>query len=361
MSRIYLDHNSTTPLSGNAYKAFREVDWHNPNSTSPNGLLNAHKIKQAEQIILDHINGHEGRIIWTSSGSQANNLIIQAACVDNELITSPMEHKSVLQWKNKLAHLCNVLSGGVVSVKDIHENIITYKNDPYCIEYLISIQLVNNETGVIQPVHTLKELPKIKSTRTRIHTDGVQALGKINIDVEKLGLDALSLSAHKVNGYKGIGCLWIKEDFYQDIKEWIPYLGTPNPGLIWSFATCVKEIDVDSFQAKMHDLESHFLSELSQLVAYKHNTTAKRVPGTLSLSFPGVDAAELMFELDDKGVDVSLGSACNSNRISHVLEAMSLPEEQAKSTIRISFGKYQTKDEAVLAAQIIAESANLLR
>ena len=219
---------------------------------------------------------------------------------------------------------------------------------------LVSIMLVNNEIGTIQPI---KELCTVAHANgTLFHTDAVQGVGHLKIDVQDLGIDMLSASAHKFNGPKGIGFLYIRRgtqiSSYADggTQEFSRRAGTENVASIVGMAAALKGncdcLDVHSTSINM--LEHQLLNKLSAAnIPYKRNGGEKTLPGLISLSFAGADAEAIYHRMDLAGICIATGSACNSGstEISHVLKAISLNKEQAKGTIRISLGKNNTKDD----------------
>jgi cysteine desulfurase len=350
---IYLDHAASTPdLS---CTVGQNTEHWNANSHSLHSAgIHAHKIvEDAEKVVLDFINGHNGKIIWTGSGSQANMLAVNTLCSDSNstLITSAVEHKSLLQMIQN--YVIRVDSHGLIDP--------TMWTAVKCTTDLVSLQMVNNETGVMQPIKTARS----SVPNNYFHTDAVQAFGKIPIDVEDLGVDALSFSSHKANGPKGLGGLWV----HNRIANLFPYTGTVPVELICRLASVLKQKDqTDSLILKsqwINELERLFFRELRKTDVGPHglNAITNRTPGILSIHFPGVNGDDLMFSLSEQGVYVSTGSACNSGEIkpSHVLTAMGITEEVAYSTIRISIGVTNTLDEMIKVAQIIGNTTKELK
>lgn len=323
------------------------------------GLEVARQIKDAEGYILKVINGCNGRILWTGSGSQANNLAIQSICVDKELITSAIEHKSILQHTDRIVSAVMPNGCGKVPIIDIVD---TLNNHPST--RLISLQMINNETGICQQVAELGQFLKRKHKDVYLHTDAVQALGKLPIDVELMGVDLLTFSAHKFYGPKGLGGLWVSERCFHNLENRFPYLGTLPSEAIIKFASLMYDVDIqkvaDYLAVKEHRI-IHWFDTCG--LEYHQTATHDKIPGILSLCFPGVEAIELALELSDKGVYVSTGSACNSSstKPSYVLKAMGVPEEQIVSTIHVSVGHAVTPDQCHQAARIISETVKELR
>lgn len=349
MTMMYLDHNATSPILKTVHQAMVSAPFGNANSVNYTGIKAKIALLISEERIKKEINGHNGRIIWTSGGTQANYIAITGICKDKgDLITSNIEHKSIYNLRRNFGNTLDCLSNGMINL-NCGSDITKWKLLKSSTAKLVSLMYVNNETGVIQPVSDVKQLihPKIK-----FHIDAVQALGKIKIDIEKLGADLLTLSAHKIGGPQGIGCLWIRNNV--DIK--LQYLGTPNVAGIVGFGKAIKEISIKEYNDINIKNEYHFLKTLNENKCfYILNTKAHHIAGTLSISFPGIDGSELMYALSDKDIIVSTGSACNSNQeeLSYVLLNMGINEKQIKSTIRISMGKDISVNDIIKVANII--------
>lgn len=348
---IYLDHASTTPdftrdtvplrLDGNSHSIHQE------------GLYAAHYIKESEKIILDHINGHDGKLLWFSTGSQANTAAIRATCCTGDLLTTTIEHKSIRQWSRLSDFMIGPERHGHIDPVNFLGFLDRQK--------LASVMLVNNETGIVNDIQTIGEnIPE----EIYFHSDAVQALGKIPIDVEAWKLDLLTLSAHKAYGPKGIACLWVRNKVLQDVEMEFPYLGTLSPELIRRFGVAVKNINFYDSGVKAAQMEHIFLTHLmEEEIEFKQSSTHNRMAGHLSLCFPDIDNDELVFSLSDRGVYISTGSACDSGKVepSHVLSAMGIPEEEIKSTVRVTFGHAVTYDQCRDAAKIIASTIRELK
>lgn len=310
----------------------------NPHSIHIEGLKAKILIKKAEIIIKDHINGHRGRIIWTSSGSMANYWALKKK--DCFITSSEIEHKSILE---------HPFINGFLSYEQILEG--------WSDSDLITHMLANNETGQIFDVSWIKDT----NPDALLHVDAVAALGKIQIDVEKLQCDTLSLSAHKIGGPQGLGVLWVRDG----VEVNVPYLGTPNVKSIVNFAQIIKNIVPVFVSQILYEKENWFYKTLTanlsenEVFLNPHILTNK-IAGILNLSFPNVDKDELQLLLSDKGVMVGTGSACGKGD-SHVLKAMGLSEKRIKSAIRVSFNTLNTYEECTQAAKIIAETIKELK
>lgn len=352
---IYLDHASTTPplsVAGGAVDAIREFAWGNPHSIHKIGTSAQAVLSDAEEIICKSINGMNGRIIWTMNGTQANQLAIQTICKNDRaaLVTSTIEHKSIEELWRSYGSAVDPDAGYVWSTK-VSKYLTKWTK-------LVSIIAVNNETGRTNNIQKISKVVKEFNPQILMHTDAVQAFGKIPLDVESWGIDLLTLSAHKIYGPKGIGCLWIR-----DGVEFQPlYQGTPAPDLAAGFAEAVREatdpIKLQEYSTLLSNQMAEFGFRLNDTGVYFHvNSMAN---GIMSLRF-NVDADELVLALDDKHIAVSLGSACNNKqRDLRVLMNSGLTEQEARQTIRLSFGRAVNLDEIEIAAKIIAETVKEL-
>jgi len=344
---IYLDHASTTKPCTKARTA--ATVWANANGLSIPSRNAQYMIKQVEDTIRDAINGRGGRIIWCSGGTGSNSLAVNIACKGaGDLLTTSFEHKSVKQYVRRFGGTILNKSGRpdwLVLNKWLHEGV-----------KLLSIQYVNNETGnVIFPEHL--DMKKLKK-QALLHIDAVQALGKIKIDVEELGCDLLTLSAHKIYGPKGIGCLWVRDG----VELGFPYPGTPNtPGII-GFGIAVELVNHTLHWDSMGKLDIDFQNALKKEgIEYSRNTCGLPTTyGLMSLRF-GVDGTELMMSLEDKGIYISTGAACNKGEKSYVLEAMGLTDQEISETVRISLGRDSRAEDFEKVAVAIRETVEELR
>lgn len=363
---IYADNAATTKLDIDAFEAMKPYLLDEYGNASQHYSF-AHKPKkalnEARTVIAECINASPEEIYFTSGGTESDNWAIKGVALNGisaPIITSEIEHHAILNSCKAVETIgfpvvyLNVTKQGVVEPVELN-NAITSSTK------LVSIMYVNNEIGSIQPI---KELCKIAHKNGALfHTDAVQAVGHIHINVKELGVDLLSASAHKFNGPKGIGFLYVKNG--TPIQ---PYVnggsqesslrsGTENIASIIGMAVALKknceQID------KMSRLLANFESELLRLlkaynVPFIRNGADNHLAGNISLSFPGKDGEAIMHILDLRGICISTGAACNSinTEISHVLQAIGLQEEYAKGTIRISFGSNNTNEDV----QHIADS-----
>lgn len=347
---LYLDHNATTPIVSKKVKhAIKTAPWNNPNSFSTQSLDALSIIKTAEDRVRQTIGAVGGTVYWVQSGSMANYLAINAPIWTKSdlFFSSPTDHKSIVKHPKKQLMFAVDTVG---KIRAEHFNVIMPDE-----VNLATCTYVNNETGVIQPIEYVRDIYH----NAHLHVDCVQALGKIDINVKKMGADSITLSSHKIYGPKGIACLWVKEGI--DLQ--IPYLGTPPTELIAGFSAALLELHPAHYCAELEIKETHFLNilhkELIHGLDFIHNIPAKtRVPGTLSIQFSNIDADLLVIALDSIGLHASTGSACNAKDSipSHVLTSIGLTEQQAASTVRFSFGKLINPDESITAAKLVAKT-----
>lgn len=351
---IYLDNNATTPMLSEVIELEKSMDSFiaNPNSMHTPGREARKLVYKAEKEILDCINGHHGRLVWTSGGSEANQLI---PFPGYEKLTSSIEHKSNTNaWIGIKPDKDGVLTCDEITagVRDLNFN------DELGI---VSVQLVNSETGVISEVEEYSRL----SRKHLLHSDCVQALGKIPIDLEKFNADMITLSAHKVGGPKGIGCLWIKNELYKTLPL---DTRTINPKQLKLFARATQLSEYKRRYKDYSELYEAFRRTfLATTISFEvlpviNGSRERKTSSTISLTIPGVSNLDLMMELDGLGIYISTGSACDSKSLlpSKTLLEMGLTKEEALSTIRISFGIQNTIEEAQIAGKVIAETANRL-
>ena len=369
---VYADNAATTPLSANALEAMMPFLQNSyANASQPYSFAREVKnaLQCARETIASCIGARPHEIYFTSGGSESNNWVIHGAIdFSKDIITSDIEHHSILRPADYASHhgcrvrYVPVTKSGIVESPDLLSRISKSGS-------LISIMLSNNEIGTIQHIDELARLAH--DNKCIFHTDAVQALGHIKVDVNKLDIDMLSGSAHKFNGPKGIGFLYIRDGL-----SWPNLLrggnqengsraGTENVAAIVGMASALEEnvSAISTNSALLNKIEHTFLSTLkSHGVEFHRNGDTNHIPGNISLSFNDYEGEMLLHRLDLKGVMVSTGSACDSKdtNISHVLKAIRLSEELAKGTIRISFGHQNSLEDAIYAAKALVSIVNPL-
>jgi len=355
---IYLDNAATT--IDKSFMFCPVVDGHsvwdgNPHSIHRYGIEAKKVIEEAEKTFKEFINGWDGQFFWTGSGSQANSLAIRTVCESHTLVTTAIEHKSILQ------HIDTYVRSNLIPPNQQGQI------QPFPIPDwtdMVSVQFINNETGIINPIKAISD--SLDRDKTYFHTDAVQAFGKIPIDVDKLGIDLMTFSSHKCHGPKGLGGLWVRNRVLKDkTRGRFKYLGTPPVELIDRLASVVENIDTLKHQRYVIEIENMFLSTLmGQRTKHLFTLSPKyRISGLISLHIPGVDSTDLVFELSEQGVYISSGSACDNGKVgpSHVLTAMGISKKQAEETIRVSFSHLNTIREVQTAAQIMASTIERIR
>jgi len=360
-ARIYLDHNATTPLSPEVKGIMlqhMEDDYGNPSSIYQEGKKARFAVESARRSVAQMLNCTARRIVFTGSGSEANNLILKGAAFaagehKNHVITTTIEHPSVLmscEWLEKAGFNITYLKvdkTGIVNPDDLSSAI----NEKTC---LISIMTANNETGSIQPVSKLAHIARQKGVL--FHTDATQAVGKIPLDIDELGIDILTMSGHKFYGPKGVGALYIRKGVEIDSlihggkQEGELRAGTENVigivGLGKAAELAVQRLPgLDRVRSLRDRLEKGMRKLFPD--AFLNGHEEERLPNTLNMCLPGLRGESLVMAMDRKSVSLSSGSACRSGspKPSHALLAMRLSEEEAHCSIRLSLGLKNTIEE----------------
>ena len=370
---IYADNAATTKLDIDAFEAMKPYLLEQySNASQPYSFARGSKkaLKQARETIAASINAEPEEIYFTSGGTESDNWAVKGMMYDLDdkrlFLTSQIEHHAILHTASAVrrmgfaVELMPVTEKGLIS-SEIMEEYISEKTK------LVSVMFANNEIGTIQPI---KKLAKIAHEKGAIfHTDAVQAVGHVPIDVKELDIDMLSASAHKFNGPKGIGFLWVKKGIplkiYMDggAQESSMRAGTENIASIVGMAIALKN-NCDAMKkniSHLRELEKILLEELRKKnIDFICNGSDLKIPGNMSLSFKGFEGEMLLHRLDLKGICVSTGSACDSQntQISHVLKAINLCEDYAIGTIRISFGKENSVDEVRQIVKAIVSIVN---
>lgn len=357
---IYADNAATTQLDAEAFEAMKPYmlnEFGNPSQPYSFSRNTKKALEDSRATIAECIGAYADEIFFTSGGTESDNWAIKGcAFANNEkraTITSAIEHHAVLKSCEAIERLGFPVAyiwpdhDGVVAPSSL-SRIITSKTN------LVSIMLANNEIGTVEPIRELAEMAHHNGAL--FHTDAVQAVGHIPIDVQALGVDLLSASAHKFHGPRGVGFLYVKRG--TTISSYMTgggqesglRAGTQNVPAIVGMACALKKA-VNSLQsdlAYVSSLEELLLSTLeTNGVRYRRNGGRDILPGLISLSFDGFDGEAILHRMDLKGIAISTGSACNgaSTEISHVLRAIRLDDSCAKGTIRISLGTNNTEED----------------
>ncbi|HKP12416.1 MAG TPA: cysteine desulfurase family protein [Blastocatellia bacterium] len=380
---IYLDNSATTAVLPEVIEAMLPCfgdTYGNAQSVHGFGQRAKSLVERARREVAALINAAPGEVVFVAGGTEADNLAIRGVAAHAEsaphIITTQVEHPAVLATCQALEQngarvtYLPVQGNGVVSVSDVRAA-ITERTA------LISVMHANNETGAIQPLEAIAEVVRAcrerGQTRLRLHTDAVQSVGKIPVDVKRLGVDLLSLSAHKIHGPKGVGALFVRKGVRLAKQttgghhERDRRAGTENvPGIVGlGRAAELARIHLGERGERMRRLRDDFEQQLMARVAdvRVNGDVERRVPNVSNLSFAGVDGESLLIALDLQGVAVSTGSACASGSLepSHVLTAMGLSREQVRGSLRISLSALTTRDEMSYALGAIEETVARLR
>lgn len=373
---VYFDNSATTK----PYDEVVEIVAHtmrnyygNPSSAHKLGMLAEQKLNESRDIIAKTLNCTRDEIIFTSGGSESNNLLIKGFIKPKaHIITTVIEHPSVLNTFKELEAdgyqitYIDVDKHGKIDIKAIEDNITSDTQ-------LISIMHINNEIGCVQDIETIGKLLKEKSQRAKFHVDAVQSYGKYKIDVKKAKIDLLSASGHKIHGPRGVGFSYIRKGLSPKAlisgggQERSFRSGTENlPGIV-GFAVAGEKIYrslEDSFVV-VKSLKTQFIENLQSFSGIRINSSLSEdfSPYILSVSFIGVRGEVLLHALEEKGIYVSTGSACSSKdtKDSHVLKAIGLKPEEAKGTIRFSFSPDNTIEEVDYVVEQLEKSLKFLR
>lgn len=365
---IYADNAATTRLDNDALEAM--IPWLRDeygNVSQPYAFARKPRkaLAEAREIIAECIGAQPDEIYFTSGGTESDNWAVKGLLDADDhrmTLTSQIEHHAVLHACEAIERLGDPVGyipvdrHGVVTPAAL-ENMMTDQTR------LVSVMLVNNEIGTIEPIADLARIAH--SHGALFHTDAVQAVGHVLIDVNALGVDMLSASGHKFNGPKGIGFLYIRKGTpihpFADggAQERGMRAGTENVASIVGMATALQRncALIGETQERLTRIERVFENELRAAgVDYIRNGAENHVPGNVNVSFRNASGEMLLHRLDLKGICISTGSACDSvnTQVSHVIKAIGVPAEYAEGTVRVSFGRDNTEDEAIEIAQSLA-------
>ena len=375
---IYMDHAATTFVKEEVLQEmlpFFTEKYGNASSIYALGRESKKAIEEAREKVAEVFNCDAREIFFTGSGTEADNWAIKGVAYanrsrGNHIITTTIEHHAVL-------HTCQYLEKegfevtylpvdeyGMVSVEQLKEA-ITDKT------ILISVMFANNEIGTIQPIEEIGKIAKERGIY--FHTDAVQAVGNIDIDVKKYNIDLLSFSAHKFYGPKGIGALYVRKgvkmnNFIQGgAQERGRRAGTENVAGIVGLAKALELAtkDIDSHNKKLIALRDRLINEVLEKIPYTrlNGHPKKRLPGNVNFSFEFIEGESLLLMLDMKGIAASSGSACTSGSLdpSHVLLAIGLPHEIAHGSLRLSLGDDNTEEDIDYVLEVLPKIVNRLR
>ncbi len=378
MKTVYLDHCATTAIHPDVLEMmhpFMHNSFGNPSSIHALGRMAKEAIEEARRRVADLIGADTSEIIFTSGGTEANNLAIQGIAYaskdrGNHIITSSIEHHAVLKTCQYLER-----NGFAVTYLPVdHHGLVNPENVKKVLTgktILISVMHANNEVGTIEPI---KDIGRIAADRSiPFHTDAVQSAGKLPLDVKELPVDLLSLSGHKFYGPKGVGALYIRDGirinplFHGGNQEKGIRSGTENVaavvglGKACELAKATAPALMDEIRKLRDLLQERISTAVPDLKINGHPVF--RLPNILSVSVPGLTGETILRDLDERDIAVSSGSACTSHLVepSHVLSAMGLPKEIAQGTLRMSLGIMNTANEIEYAATCFAEVIEKLK
>jgi cysteine desulfurase len=374
---IYLDNNATTPLDpavAEKMSHFLKEHFGNPSSLYPIGRKVKEIITEAREVIAKALGAVRTEVIFTGSGTESDNFairgVLDAIPEKKEIITSAIEHPAImntagyLEQKGVKVTYVPVDEYGTVDLEFLKKAITPQTA-------LISIMLANNELGTIQPVEKISKIAKERGVM--VHTDAVQAFGKIDVNVNKLGVDLLSVSAHKIYGPKGVGALYIRKGtemeplLHGGHQEREMRAGTENTIGIVGFGEAVRIMndkggkDKKRIEKLAEQLKKGIEEKIPKVKFNGHETN--RIKGTLNFSFYGLEAEAILLALATKEIYVSTGSACSegADEVSHVLEAIGLRPEVARSSIRMSLGRFNTEEDVKIVLEELPEIVKKFR
>ncbi len=364
---IYLDHAASTPVlqeTINEMIPYLGDLYGNPSSIHTYGIKSKMAIRIARRRVASLIGAKSSEIFFTSGGTESDNFALKgiSKCIrnyqgeKNHIITSSIEHDAILETCHYLekdgftvAYL-NVDKKGIIDRTEL-KNHLTEKTA------LVSIMLANNEIGVIQPIKEFSEIVHNFDKRIIFHSDAVQAVGKIPVNVKELDLDSLSLSSHKINGPKGVGALYVREkvNFEPLIQgggqELTFRSGTENvPGIVgFGKASEISMLNLKENFHYLYYLRDYFINRINEEISGSmlNGSLESRLPNNVNFTFLGINGEDLLIKLDEDGILASTGSACSANlqKESHVLKAIGLNHEEISGSIRFTLGIQNTKEE----------------
>ena len=374
----YFDHAATTAVKEEVLKEmlpYFSVEYGNASSLYSLGRTSKRAVEEARKRVAKAINAKPKEIYFTSCGSEADNLALKGIAYQyknkgKHIITSKIEHPAILETCKTLEKqgyeitYLNVDENGFISLSELEFSIRTDT-------ILISIMFANNEIGTIQPIEQIGQIAK--KHNVLFHTDSVQAVGNVKIDVETMNIDLLSMSAHKFYGPKGVGALYVREgvefERIQDggHQEKNKRAGTENVAGIVGLGKAIElaNENLEKYEKKLTELRDYYFSQVEEKIPnYKINgDKEKRLPGNANVSFEGIHGEELLLKLDEKGICASAGSACSSGTPSpsHVLLAIGLKPQIAYGALRITLGEENTKEDIDFLVEQLAEIIPKLR
>lgn len=374
---IYFDNAATTRVFPEVLAAMQEameVTYGNPSAKHIKGMEAENKIREAQEVIAKTLRAKPKEIFFTSGGTESNNTAILGTAMANRrkgkhIITTKIEHASVHEPINYLEELgfeityVDVDSSGTADLVQLKEAV---REDTI----LVSCMMVNNEIGTVEPISEIGKILKEKNPRTIFHVDAIQAYGKIPVIPKNMGIDLLSMSGHKIHGPKGVGFLYIKEGtkispiMFGGGQQKGMRSGTENvPGIAGLSCACEKMIGNQYETAeKIQRIKEYFQRRIQEIEGIQDNSG--QAPHIVSISFRKLRSEVLLHALEERGIYVSSGSACSSNKkqaVSGTLNAIGLKDEWKDGTLRFSFSVENTKEEVDETIEVLKELTPMLR
>ena len=368
----YFDHAATTKVKEEVLTQmlpYFSENYGNPSSLYSVGRISKKAIEEARKKVANLLNANPNEIYFTGCGSESDNTIIKGIAYRQQrrgkhIITSQIEHPAVLHTCQALEKqgfevtYLGVNKEGIISIEELRNAI---RNDTI----LISIMFANNEIGSIQPIEMISKIARMYNIT--FHTDAVQACGNIPIDVKKMGIDSLSLSGHKLYAPKGIGALYVRSEIefekFMDggHQERNKRSGTENvAGIVGLGKACeLAKTNLTEHRNHLKELRDYFITQVQEKIqgARLNGGMQYRLPGNANFSFPSIDGEALLLNLDAKGICASSGSACTSGSSapSHVLSSIGLSDDLARSSLRVTFGEENTKEDVDFLVESLVE------
>lgn len=376
---IYLDHAATTPLDSDVQatmEPYVAIEFGNPSSVHRSGQKARMAVDEAREKVASVIRAEASEIVFTSGGTESDNAAVRGAVEAvargrRHVVTSAIEHEAVLETCRRLeargdAAVSYVLPAGdgIVSVETVAREI-----DEHTV--LVSVMHANNEIGAIQPVEEIGRL--CRDQAILFHVDAVQTTGMVPIDVDAMGVDLLSMSAHKFYGPKGVGALYVRKGIAwspQQLgggQERLRRSGTENVPAIVGLGAALEKAEAGQFEhtARITEMRDYLIAALTSPQGWGilNGSEARRLPGNVNVFFPGLSGEAMVMALDQEGLLASSGSACasGSTEPSHVVLAIGRSRSEAQASIRLTVGRENTWEEIRDAAIIIAQTAGRLR
>ena len=370
---VYLDNSATTKMCIQAKEKMLEAienSWGNPSSLHRKGIEADMLLLSARRAVAKALSADEKEIVFTSGGTEGNNLAIFGAAHQNRrkgnrVITTKVEHPSVMKAFERLSEEgFEVIYIGTDSFGHLDMNELENAVDEKTI--LVSVMAVNNEVGTIQPVDEISAIVKRKKAPALIHVDAVQAFGKIPLTPKKWGIDLMTVSSHKIHGPKGVGALFIKQGTRlksatvgggqeRDIRP-----GTEPMPAIAGFYGAVEALDVKKSLAEVTVLRDGFVSKLKNTEGVTVNSPADALPYIVNISLEGLRSETVLNFLSDMDIFISSGSACAKGHKSHVLTAMGLSDKAIDSSLRVSLSRFNTEEELDLFIEGITKAMKVI-